>query len=180
VIEPYVSIKATPYTDAITLPAIRAGLPALLRLMQTEDPDARDTMAWVSLNGGLALANAGLGAVHGFAGVIGGMTGAAHGAICGALLPHVLLMNRRRVANPQRIDVVCDVLAAVLGCSSDHAPLALADWSRAQGLPTLSEMGLTLTDHAHVAEAARSASSMKGNPVMLGLDDLRHVLQAAS
>jgi alcohol dehydrogenase class IV len=76
VIEPFVSVKATPYTDALARPAIATGMAALMRLMQGEDPEARDRLAWVSLCGGLALSNGGLGAVHGFAGVIGGMTGA--------------------------------------------------------------------------------------------------------
>ena len=94
VIEPFVSIKATPYTDALARPAISTGLQALMQLMQGENAGARDRLAWVSLCGGLALANAGLGAVHGLAGVIGGLTGAAHGAICGALLGPVLQANR--------------------------------------------------------------------------------------
>lgn len=180
VIEPYVSCKATPYTDAISLPAIAAGLPALMRLMQGEDAAARDTMAWVSLAGGLALANAGLGAVHGFAGVIGGMTGAAHGAICGALLPHVLQMNRARVADPVRVNAVCAVLAQALGTTSDGAPTALARWSIAQGLPTLGAMGLRAGDHLRVAIVAQAASSMKGNPVALPMDDLQAILLAAA
>jgi alcohol dehydrogenase class IV len=180
VIEPYVSCKATPYTDAICLPAIVAGLPALMRLMQGEDARARDTMAWVSLTGGLALANAGLGAVHGFAGVIGGMTGAAHGAICGALLPHVLGMNRARVGDPARLDAVCAMLAQALGTTPDTAPMALARWSLAQGLPTLSAMGLSAGDHAKVATIAQTASSMKGNPVVLPDSDLRTILQSAA
>ena len=179
VIEPYVCCKATPYTDAITLPAITTGLPALMRLMATEDPAARDTMAYVSLIGGLALANAGLGAVHGFAGVIGGVTGAAHGAICGTLLPHVLAMNRARAADPSRLNTVCAILAQTLGTTPDAAPMALSDWARTQGLPTLTDMGLNAADHAQVATVAQSASSMKGNPVVLGMDDLLAILQAA-
>ncbi|MCU0802399.1 MAG: iron-containing alcohol dehydrogenase [Rhodobacteraceae bacterium] len=179
VIEPYISSKATPYTDAITLPAISAGLPALMRLMETEDAAARDTMAWVSLTGGLALANAGLGAVHGFAGVVGGMTGAAHGAICGALLPHVIAMNRARVADPARLDWVCKVLGQQLGTTADAAPMALADWSRAQGLPSLTALGLRESDHAQVVSVAQTASSMKANPVVLAPDDLLFVLRSA-
>ncbi len=180
VIEPYVSCKATPYTDAITLPALAAGLPALMRLMQAEDAEARDTMAWVSLTGGLALANAGLGAVHGFAGVIGGMTGAAHGAICGALLPHVLAMNRARVADPSRLITVFAQIASALGSTPDAAPNALAIWARGHGLPGLAAIGLSHGQHADVAKVAQTASSMKGNPVVLSPADLLFVLDAAS
>src|SRR5205823_8450283 len=59
------------------------------------DAAAREDMALVSLFGGLALANAGLGAVHGLAGPIGGMFPAPHGAVCAALLPHVMAANLR-------------------------------------------------------------------------------------
>jgi alcohol dehydrogenase class IV len=72
VIEPYLCTRANPMTDALCRAAIPLALPALMRLDEAEDPAARDAMAYVSLSGGLALANAGLGAVHGLAGVIGG------------------------------------------------------------------------------------------------------------
>jgi alcohol dehydrogenase class IV len=180
VIEPYVSIRATPYTDAITKAAIPMGLAALIRLMDGEEPAARDAMAFVSLTGGLALANAGLGAVHGFAGVIGGMTGAAHGAICGALLPHVIAMNRARVSDPGRLDDVCQMIGTAFGTSLDDAPAALAGWSRKHGLPNLTEMGLSAADHHSVAAVSLTASSMKGNPVSLPVHDFLLILQAAS
>jgi alcohol dehydrogenase class IV len=182
VIEPYVSCRATPYTDAITLPVILPGLRALIRLREGEDASARNTMALMSLTGGLALANAGLGAVHGFAGVIGGITGAAHGAICGTLLGPVLLMNRRRATGEARarIDRVCALLAEGLGCSAEAAPSVLAGWARAQGLPGLAALGLGAERHPAVAEVALTASSMKGNPVALSPADLCEVLAQAS
>ena len=182
VIEPYVSAKATPYTDAITRPVIASGMQALLTLAQGEDKVARDALAWTSLCGGLALANAGLGAVHGFAGVIGGMTGAAHGAICGALLGPVLEMNRQRTTGPARakLDEVCTLLAGVLDCDAAVAPQVLADWARTAGLPGLTTQGLDPRDHKGVAEAAILASSMRGNPVPLAMPDLMTVLERAS
>lgn len=184
VIEPYVSSRANPFTDALALPAIGAGLPALMRLMQAEDPADRDTMAWVSLCGGLALANAGLGAVHGLAGVIGGMTGAAHGAICGALLPQVIEANRQAAApgsqTAARLDRVCRTLAAALGVDAAGAPRALAAWARAEGLPGLVALGLRAGDHAAAATAALTSSSMKGNPVALPAATLQAILAAAS
>ena len=182
VIEPYVSAKATPYTDALTLPVIAPGMRALMTLSQGEDQAARDALAWTSLCGGLALANAGLGAVHGFAGVIGGMTGAAHGAICGALLGPVLEVNRMRTTGPARakMDQVCALLAETLGCDAAMAPQALADWARTAGLPGLTAQGLDPRDHKGVAEAAMQASSMRGNPVPLAMPDLRTVLERAS
>lgn len=179
VIEPFVSVKATPYTDALARPAIGAGMRALMRLMQGEEPEARDRMAWVSLCGGLALANAGLGAVHGLAGVIGGMTGAAHGAICGALLGPVLAANRKAASGQarDRLDTVCMELAGVLGSTADEAPMALQAWAWAQGLPGLAALGVAEEQHADIAGASRHASSTKGNPVALPEQVLCEVLE---
>ena len=181
VIEPFVSVRATPYTDALARPAIFEGMQALMRLMQGDDPSARDRMAWVSLCGGLALANAGLGAVHGLAGVIGGLTGAAHGAICGALLGPVLTVNREAASGAarNRLDEVCAVLAEVLGSTAEEAPVALQAWAWAQGLPGLAALGVAEDQHRQIAVAALQASSMKGNPVPLDLPALHRVLAAA-
>ena len=181
VIEPFVSVKANAYSDAISLPAIAPGLRALMRLQHGEDPAARDALAWTSLCGGLALANAGLGVVHGFSGVIGGTTGAAHGAICGALLGPVIAMNRARTTGDARarLDRVCTILAEELGCATDEAPAALSHWAHQAGLPRLSALGVAGAEHAALATAAQSASSSKGNPVTLGHDDLCAILAQA-
>ena len=180
VIEPWLSCKATPLTDALAGPAILPGLQALMRLMQAEDPEARDRMAWTSLCGGIALANGGLGAVHGLAGVIGGLTGAAHGAICGALLGPVLDMNRRLTGDMPRLARLRADLAPALACPPDTVPVALADWARAQGLPGLAALGLDPARHQAVAEAALTSSSMRGNPVTPGIGDLVAALTVAS
>ena len=164
VIEPYVSVKATPFTDALVRPVIAPGLAALARLMQAEDAAARDRLAWTSLCGGMALANGGLGAVHGLAGVIGGVTPAAHGAICGVLLGPVLAMNRDHAPDPARLHEICALIAAELGGNAADAPQALADWARGCGLPGLVAQGLDPAQHEAVARASLASSSMKGNP----------------
>lgn len=181
VIESYVSCKATPYSDAISRPAIAPGLAALMRLMKGEEPKARDEMAWTSLCGGLALANAGLGAVHGLAGVIGGRTGAAHGAICGALLGPILAMNLKITEGlaQSRLQEVCGLLAGVLGCSAEEAPQWLTDWARAEGLARLTELGVRPKDHAEIIAAALQASSMKSNPVQPSAEALSLALSQA-
>jgi len=181
VIEPFVCSRATPFTDALTRPAIPRGLRALMRLMQGEDARARDDLAWVSLCGGLALANSGLGAVHGLAGVIGGMIPAAHGAICGALLGPVLAINRHRAPADRRarLDEVCGGLAAAFAATPDTAPAALGRWAAAAGLPTLAGLGLDPADHPVVAAAAATSSSMKANPAALSTADLVEVLRRA-
>jgi alcohol dehydrogenase class IV len=181
VIEPYLCARPNPATDALARAAIPQGAAALVRLMQAEDPAARDALAWVSLSGGIALANAGLGAVHALAGVIGGMTGAAHGAICGTLLPFVLQTNARALppGHPAtaRFAEVEAMLSAAFGPGPGSA--ALQGWSRTAGLPGLDALGLKTDDHQAVAEAAIAASSMRANPVALGVEALRAVLAAA-
>ena len=181
VIEPYISSRANLFTDALCRPAIEAGLTALPRLIGTENPEDRDTMSWVSLCGGLALANAGLGAVHGLAGVLGGRTGAPHGAICGALLPHILRFNRAAPDLPgpiaARIDWVTERLGA--GFGSKDPLQALADWARAEGLPGLGQMGLTEAAIPDIAKDAALSSSMKANPVILPQETLQNAMRGA-
>ena len=180
VIEPYLCNRANPATDALVRAAIPMALAALPALMQGEDAGARDAMAWVSLSGGLALANAGLGAVHGLAGVIGGVTGAAHGAICGTLLPFVIAANRAAMpAGPvaERLAEVDAMLSTAFG--GGPGTEALHRWSRRNGLPGLAALGLDAKDHGSVAAAAAGASSMKANPVVLPEAVLQAILRAA-
>lgn len=185
VIEPYVCTRANPLTDALCRDAIPRGLSALRRLLETEDARARDEMAWVSLCGGLALANSGLGAVHGLAGPLGGLTGAAHGAICGVLLPHVLIANRAATtdrAAAERLDEIGVWIGAVLGSSArglDHASRALASWSRRNGLPTLTGMGVHAQAQEAAAKAAASSSSMRANPALLSVAGLIDLMRDA-
>jgi alcohol dehydrogenase class IV len=171
-------------TDALCQAAIPRGLLALRTLVAGEDAAARDDIAWASLCGGLALANAGLGAVHGLAGVLGGRTPAPHGAICGALLPHVIAANRAALpadsdALAARFDRVIAEIGAVLGATPDHALDRLASWSEAHGLPRLGAMGLRSEDIDEVAGLAAASSSMKANPVVLPQATLAAVLRAA-
>ena len=179
VIEPFLCTRANALTDALCRDAIPRGLAALQRLMAGEDASARDEMAFVSLCGGLALANAGLGAVHGLAGPLGGLTGAAHGAICGALLPHVLVANRQAVTDPalaERIEAVGGWIAAAFGRPGggmEAAAAHLARWSRDQGLPPLV---VSPEEAAQAAAAAASSSSMAANPAALDASALLAVI----
>ncbi|MEM7644119.1 MAG: iron-containing alcohol dehydrogenase [Pseudomonadota bacterium] len=173
VIEPACTPRATPMTDALTRAAIPAGLAALRPLIEGDDRDAWDTFAWVSTCGGLALANAGLGAVHGLAGVIGGLTGAAHGAICGRLLPPVLAANRSALPDDPRLAWVTEQIEAVF-------PDGLTAWIDAMGLPRLSEMGVPDDLYPRIATDAANASSMKANPIVLPPETLCAILAEAS
>ncbi|WP_321829352.1 iron-containing alcohol dehydrogenase [Thalassovita sp.] len=181
VIEPYLSARANPLTDALCRAAIPRGLSALRQLMQDEDPAARDDLAFTSLCGGLALANAGLGAVHGLAGVIGGVAPTApHGAICGALLPHVLKANREACAGqPDLLDRFDEVQDWIDGSLTERRS-TLEQWSAQHGLPGLAAMGVSPETFAAIADAAAASSSMKANPVALPSDVLEQLLHAAA
>jgi hypothetical protein len=176
VIEPFISKRANPMTDALCRDAIPRGLSALHRLLDQDDTGAWDDMALTSVLGGVALANAGLGAVHGFAGVIGGETGAAHGAICGTLLVPVLEANLAASDGDAaaRITWVMDRIADEFGSPSDFQT-----WTRDNGLPRLLTLGLLPSRHAEVAMQAKGSSSYQSNPADLGMDALLTLLAGA-
>lgn len=182
VIEPYISGQANQFTDLLCRDAAPRGLQALQTLMTTESAAARDEMAWVSLCGGLALANAKLGAVHGLAGPLGGVLSAPHGAIAGCLLPAVLAVNADACQGEaaRRISEVQDWIGRAFGVERPDALAALAVWSRQHGLPGLEAMGLSAADRPKIAEAAMGSSSMKGNPVVLPVERLIEAMEAAA
>ncbi|WP_376877862.1 iron-containing alcohol dehydrogenase [Albirhodobacter sp. R86504] len=188
VIEPYLSTRANRMTDALCRDAIPLGLAALKTLMtggtQAQMQAARDDMAWVSVSGGMALANAGLGVIHGLAGPLGGLSNAAHGAICGALLPHGLTLNAAKIdpADTRLCARMRDVrgwIAQALGGAPEQAFDTLADWSRGAGLAGLDALGITERDRAAAADSAATSSSMKANPVALNAADLVALMERA-
>ena len=186
-IEPYVSVRANPLTDAICLAGIRRAARSLRRAFeQGDDMVAREDMSLASLFGGLALANAKLGAVHGFAGVLGGMLHAPHGAICGRLLPHVLAVNvgvlKAREPESDFLRRHDDVARALTGNPDATADEALA-WVEALcnvlNVPPLSAHGMTRTEFPSAIEKTAVSSSMKGNPVALSRDEMEQILTLA-
>ena len=182
VIEPYLSTRANPVTDALCRDAIRRGLHALRRLSVAEDHDARDAMALTSLQGGIALANAGLGAVHGLAGVIGGRTGMAHGAICGRLLIPVLRANGRALEEGSPLIGRLDQVLRWIGDEFAEAgsdPLdALSRWIDDNALPRLP--AVPDDERRAWADAAARASSMQTNPVTLPSETLIEIIAQSS
>lgn len=164
-IEPFVSSRANAFVDAICRDAIPRVIAALPKAV-AGDRAARAEMSYASLCGGLALANAGLGAVHGLAGPIGGRFPAPHGAVCAVLLPHVVAMNAARSGHPKFAE-----LAAMTG--------DLAAFVAQFDLPPLSAYGITDADAPVLVAQAKQASSMKANPVTLDDDALADILSRA-
>lgn len=180
VIEPYLSSRANLFTDMLCREAIRKGLLALRQLMDGESREARDALAQVSLFGGLALANSGLGVVHGIAGPLGGLCGAPHGAICGALLPAGIAANRDNVvdADPKvRINEVIGWIAEVFETSTDQALPCFREWIAQNGLPGLASIGVTEEHIIAASQAAASSSSMKANPVELPTATIENIMR---
>ena len=187
-LEPYVSPRANPATDAVAAEGLRRGARALRTAYeQGEDRAAREEMALCSLFGGIALANAKLGAVHGVAGVVGGMVDAPHGAVCAALLAPVVEANVRALrerapAAPglRRYAEVARLLTGRDGATVGDAVAWLRGTVAALDVPPLGAVGLRRAQYAEVATKAARSSSMQGNPVRLTEEELVTVLHAAS
>ena len=196
-IEPYVCLRANPMTDGLCAEGIcRAARSLRVAFRNGRDVQAREDMAIASLHGGLALANAGLGAVHGFAGPIGGMFPAPHGAVCAALLPHVMAANigalRRKAEGRMKNEEIAATLetlrryahiaALLTGDSAATADAGVA-WVRELvadlQIPPLRAYGIGEAHLAELVEKARTASSMKPNPVVLMPAELAVALRAA-
>ena len=186
-IEPYVSVRANRITDAFCREGLTRAGTALRRAYNNgKDMDARINMSCASLFGGLALANAGLGAVHGFAAPIGGMFNAPHGAVCAALLPHVTAVNiralRGRRKDPdaiQRYETIASLLTNGTQIEAEDAIEWLSLTCRSLNIPPLREYGVSQRHVTDIVTRAAGASSMKGNPIILNEDELSEILSLA-
>ncbi|MEP2641467.1 iron-containing alcohol dehydrogenase [Roseobacter sp.] len=179
VVEPYLSGRANPLTDALCRAAIPQGARALSQLAQAETQGARDDMAFVSLMGGLALANAGLGAVHGLAGVMGGRLGAPHGLICGRLLGPVLAANATALPDNTRFEEVAQWLGAGFDMDPSSVFETLPHHLDKWGVARLGQWVTPQVDLMQIAQEAASASSMQANPCVLPANVLVKVMQQA-
>lgn len=186
-IEPYLSSRANPFTDALCAEGIRRAARSLRRACdQPLDASARADLSLASLYGGLALANAGLGAVHGFAGPIGGMFPAPHGAVCAALLAPTFATNlaalrSRAPAHPSlpRFDEVARLLTGRPQAVAADAVVWLEALISDLQIPRLAAYGIALSDAPAIAAAAARSSSMKANPLPLTTEELHAILRAA-
>jgi len=185
VLEPYVSNQANPMTDALCREGLGRAARSLRRAYEDGgNAEAREGMALASLFGGLALANAKLGAVHGFAGPLGGLFPAPHGVICARLLPYVMEANVRALQSRMpgspalaRYDEVAQILTGQPTARAADGVDWIQELCQALSVPALSNFGLTDDDFPTVVEKARKASSMKGNPILLTDDELTEILR---
>ncbi len=186
-IEPYLSSRANPMTDALCRDGIGRVARALPRAVAAPgDLAARADLALGALYSGMALANAGLGAVHGLAGPLGGMFAAPHGAVCAALLAPVLKANlaalRARAPSHPALARLADVARMLTGdpaATADDAARFCAALSRELAIPPLAKWGVGAAAVPVLVEKAAAASSMKGNPLPLTAAELVTAVEAA-
>jgi alcohol dehydrogenase class IV len=187
-IEPFVCSRANPMTDGLCEEGMRRAARSLrIAFQDGQNKSAREDMALASLFGGLALANAGLGAVHGFAGPIGGMfPDAPHGAICAALLPHVMRANihalRRHDEKGRTLERYDRIAKICTGDGQATADMGV-DWVRRLigelQIPRLGNYGIKPEHVSELAGKAAQASSMKANPIALTSEELAETLRQA-
>ncbi len=186
-IEPYVSSRATPLTDGFCRQGISCVARSLRRAFdRPDDLAARQDMSLASLLGGLALANAGLGAVHGLAAPLGGMFPVPHGTVCAALLPHVMEANvaalqARASAHPalSRYTEIARLLTGDPAATIQAGIAWVTGLCHALQIPRLSAFEVQLDTVPTVVDKASVASSMRANPINLTSDELRNVLLRA-
>jgi len=186
-IEPFVCLRANPMTDGFCVDGIHRVARSLREaVFNGQSKSAREDMVLASLYGGLALANAGLGAVHGFAGPIGGMFPAPHGAVCAALLPHVMAANLKALGErePKSSALHRYYRVASLVTGNPHATAdAGVEWVQKLvadlPIPNLGIYGIREEHVADIVAKAANASSMKANPIALTPHELARTLRMA-
>jgi len=186
-IEPFVSVKANPMTDAICREGMRHAARSLKRAYENgADKAAREGMALASLFGGLALANAALGVVHGFAGPLGGMLHAPHGALCARFLPLVMEANIKALETrqPEHPAIARYIeIAQILTDDKTATALDGVKWTSELvselNIPMLSTYGMSRENFPEAVEKTMKANSFKGNPIALNEAELRGILEKA-
>ncbi len=186
-VEAYVSCRANALTDAYCLEGMRRTRNALPRAFENgRDLAARTDMSFAALLSGLALANAGLGSVHGFASPLGGASEAPHGALCAALLPHAMFVNIAALSvSPSHAPHLrrYAAIARILTGDADALPEDGAAWVAALcarlAVQPLRALGIAPADVPALAAQAARSSSMKGNPIVLTASQLEDLLARA-
>jgi alcohol dehydrogenase class IV len=185
-IEAFTTHLTNPVTDGLCREGLRRVAACLLSAYRAGDGESREGMALAGLLSGLALANSGLGAVHGFAGPIGGRFSAPHGAVCASLLPHAMAVNLRAMEERapgcetlQRYREIAELLTG-----REHATAAEGiEWLAATcdelKIPRLRRYAVAIEAFPGLIEAAESSSSMRGNPVRLERDEMQEILELA-
>jgi alcohol dehydrogenase class IV len=186
-IEPYVCCRANPLTDGFAVEGLKRVARSFRKAFHSgRNLEVRTDMSLAALLGGLALSNAGLGVIHGFASPIGGRFSAPHGAVCAALLSHGMAANIRalRARAPEsealrRYEIVARILTGSPAARPEDG-VTWVDWlAQELEIPPLSAHGIRESDAADLAEKAARANSTKANPIALTAEEFREVVMGA-
>jgi len=187
-LESYTSIKSQPITDSLAVLGIRRITKSLIYVYENgDDISSREDIAFAALLSGICLANAGLGAVHGFASPIGGMLGIPHGVVCGALLAPVIEENIRQMVAEIPFnetlakyatlgELLVDLVFEDIREAADRVIEYTEQISRLLKIPKLSKYGLSEKYFDKIIEKAKKSSSMGYNPVKLSDEALYRIL----
>jgi alcohol dehydrogenase class IV len=186
-IEPWLCCRANPLTDGFCLDGMKRVARSLRTAVnQGSNLEARTDMSLAALQGGLSLANAGLGAVHGLAAPIGGAFPAPHGAVCAALLPGALTTNLTALRSRQpdaavleRFNQMAQVLSGRPQAGAEDGIHWVRELVRDLQIPSLRTYGLTPADFPALVQNAAAASSMKANPIPLTPAEITAVLESS-
>jgi alcohol dehydrogenase class IV len=185
-LEAYVSCRANPLTDALCLSGIEHSVRSLEKVVfDGGNIQARTDIAYAAMLSGMALANAGLGAVHGFAAPIGGAFHAPHGAICAALIAPVWAANLEAVFKNgstqaiERFTKAARLMTADNSASASAGVVFLKELTLRLAIPGLRQWGINDCHLDDIVTKAAASSSMKGNPVPIDHQTLRDILVSA-
>ena len=179
-VEAYTSVGANPLTDGLAREATRLTGKNLLRAYNDgTNREAREAMLLGSYMAGVALNTSRLGLVHGLAHPIGAITGAAHGLLCGLLMPAVIHFNAQTSETRYATALLVGFNRATGESSADELVSRLENWLRDTAIPTrLSEIGLREEHIDAVAAEAMVSGSTKANPRPVTVEEARAVLRA--
>lgn len=184
-IEPLLSKRANPFSDALARDGIRRSARSLRRGYEEgmEESGVREDLALASLFSGMCLANSGLGAVHGLAAAAGARLSAPHGAVCAAVLAAVMDVNLRALRERAREDPalprmteVATLLTGLPEATPEDAIAWLQELTTALSIPGLASYGLNQDEIAPMVAAAQKASSMRGNPIDLRDEEVTEII----
>lgn len=186
-LEAFVTPLANPMTDGLCREGLRFAGRSLRRACESgNDLRAHEEMSLASCFSGIALANAKLGAVHGFAGPLGGRYPAPHGMLCARLAPPVMRVNlealRSRIPESPALERYAEasrILSGNPSATPENGMAWLEDLTHALNVPGLSRFGVKPEEIPALAEQSAKSSSMKGNPVVLSSEELRNILLEA-
>jgi alcohol dehydrogenase len=188
-LESYLSPKASPFTDAIAWAGLEAARTHLLAACGSgaQSLEVRGGMAFASLFSGVALANAGLGIVHGLASPLGGKFPIPHGVVCGTLVAEATRVNWTALSRQksEAAGIAREKFARVgrlfgaphladTASAAQYLVDALTDWTEQLELPRLSAYGIGEDSFADIL----AGTSLRQNAVALELDEIQSILAA--